>query len=244
LAGEDGADFTSPPVGFVAAKRDPAKVAFFTDNGISRCSPEVIAAVEGAAEHLTKFGCEVVEARPPAMDSAYELEMDLLGADRGESIDAYLAAVGSTQTHPLLQAGFLGRMRSRGVTVSEFAALWARWDEYRTNVAHFFRDYDAILCPVYTEPALKHGESVKPGNFEGFSYTMAWNVSGNPAATVRVDQVNGLPINVQVVAPRWREMQALRICQVLEMMDGWTIPPNVRFFQSVPVDTGPSWRMA
>lgn len=245
LSAEDGQDFTSPPVAFVPAKRDGAKVAFFIDNGITKCSPDVAAAVKGAAEHLSKFGHEVVEARPPGMDQAYELEMRLLGADGAEGIGAYLAAEGSTQTHPLLEEGFVRRMRKRRRSMHEFGALWAEWDEYRANITNFFREYDAVLCPVYPQTAFRHGESVQPGYFEGFSYTMAWNVSGNPAATVCVDYTNGLPINVQVVAAKWREMQALRCCQLLEMMGGHMPPMRFtpRTYQSVPVDTAPSWHM-
>lgn len=247
LWGEDGEDFTSPPVGLIPAKHNNARIAFFSDNGIAKCSPEVIAAVNESAEHLSQFGCEVVETCPPGLDQAYELEMALLGADGGEGIDAYLAAIGSTQTHPLLEAGFLSRMRPFRCDAAQLAKRCAQWDEYRAGIAKFFREYDAVLCPVYTQSALKHGESVKHGNFEGFSYTMAWNVSGNPAATLPVAYASGLPINVQVVAAKWREMQALQICRMLEILGGHVLPPialNPKLYQTVPVDAGPSWRMA
>ena len=228
MAGEDVLDFTSPPVEFVAAKPHRLRTAFFTDNGIAACSSEVVAAVNNCARHLSQTGHEVIEMRPPLLEQAYELEMALLGADGGEGINAYLECVGSTQIHPLLEDGFLSRIRKYKRSMPEFAALWTNWDTYRAAMAKFFTEYDAILCPVYTHPALKHGETVKAGNFEGFSYTMAWNVSGNPAATVRVAEVDGLPINVQVVTARWQDMLALEICQVLEkQFGGWQAPPNI-----------------
>ncbi len=81
-----------------------------------------------------------------------------------------------------------------------------------------------MISPVYTSPALKHGESDHDTHF-GFSYTMAWSVAGFPAATVRCGEWQGLPINVQVVAKPWREMTALRICQVIEdRWGGWKEP--------------------
>ena len=226
LFGADEEDFTAPPVPFIPAKRDEYRIAYFTDNGAAKCSPKVIEAITDCASVLAELDFEVVEALPPGMEEAYELEMRLLGADGGDAIDSYLKDVGSAKTHPLLDAGFLSRMRERKQTISEFAQLWAQWDKYRANVTNFFREYDALLCPVYTQPALKHGESVKPGNFEGFSYTMAWNVSGNPAATVRVADISGLPINVQVVTPKWQDMLALQICRILEnRRGGWQVPP-------------------
>ena len=92
----------------------------------------------------------------------------------------------------------------------------------------FFGQYDAVLCPVYTKPALKHGDSVKRGNFEGFSYTMAWNVAGFPAATVPCGHCEGLPVGVQVVARPWQELTALRVCRFIEKeFGGWRLPPPV-----------------
>lgn len=230
LAGEDGLDFTAPPV---PLDQPPSlhdlRLAFFTDNGFVRCTPETEAAVQAAAHHLADSGMIVEQVTPPGMADAYELELALLGADGSEGIDAYLQTIGSQQRHPLLEDGFLSRMRTRRATMSQFAALWARWDQYRSNLARFFKRYDAVLSPVYTQPALKHRESVKTGNFEGFSYTMAWNIAAAPAAVVRCAEADGLPINVQVITKPWRDTLALEICHELERkFGGWKPPRNSR----------------
>ena len=157
----------------------------------------------------------VEERTPPLMEQAFELELSLLGADGVDGIDAYLNAQGSTQIHPLL-AGFLDRLRPFRATASQLAARWAQWDEYRSALARFFQQFDAIVCPVYTQPALAHGDSLDPTNFEGFSYTMAWNVAGSPAATVRCAESAGLPINVQIATRPWNDVLALEICLLIE----------------------------
>jgi Asp-tRNA(Asn)/Glu-tRNA(Gln) amidotransferase A subunit family amidase len=155
------------------------------------------------------------------MADAYELELALLGADGADGIDSYLKEVGTTQVHPLLTA-FVDHMRPHRATGAELAWRWAQWDEYRKGIWRFFNRFDAVLSPVYTQPALKHGESMLESNFEGFSYTMAWNVAGAPAATVRCGENNGLPINVQVVGKPWRDMLTLELCRVIERaFGGW-----------------------
>ena len=225
LAAEDGQDFTSPPVPLLASP-DPStlRIAFFTHNGFASCTPDIRDAVMRCADFLARTGMRVEECRPPSIHKAFDLELGLLGADGVDGIDAYLRDAGSTQLHPLLTA-WLDRMRPLRATASELASRWAQWDHYRAEMAGFFNQYDAILCPVYTQPALKHGESVKPGNFEGFSYTMAWNVAGAPAATVRCSEAGGLPINVQVVAKPWRDLTALVLCQMIETeFGGWREP--------------------
>ncbi len=222
-AGEDEADFTSPPMPLLNSDDARKKrLAFFTYNGFARCSNEVQQAVRRCADFLSRNGMEVEEQCPPGVDRAYELEMALLGADGGNGTDDYLRDVGSTAVHPLLVNGFLNRMRPFRATAAELASRWAEWDEYRARMRRFFEQYDAILCPVYTQPALPHGESVRDGNFEGFSYTMAWNVAGAPAATVRCAEAHGLPINVQVVTKPWRDLLAIDICRTIESeFGGW-----------------------
>ncbi len=222
LAGEDDLDFTSPPVIPVPVDHSrKARLAFFTDNGFAPCSAEVQTAVRRCADFLRDTGAIVEELRPPGVEQAYELELAIAGADGGDGIDAYLQKMGSTQVHPLL-TGFLHRMRPYRATASELAGRWNQWDEYRLQIRRFFQNYDAILCPVYTQAALKHGESEHDGNFEGFSYTMAWNMAGVPAATVRCGEHGGLPINVQVVTRAWRDLLALEICRLIELQfGGW-----------------------
>jgi amidase len=225
LAHEDDADFTSPPVLLLEPPDfKNLRIAFFTHNGFAPCTPAVKAAVENCAHFFSSTGLPVEEATPPGLESAHELELALLGADGADGIDEYLQAASSHQTHPLLNH-FLDHMRPHRATVTQLAKRWRQWDEYRANLRKFFNRYDAVLCPVYTQPALKHGESMIEENFRGFSYTMAWNVAGAPAATVRCATHQGLPINVQIVTKPWHDLLALQLCHKIEdQFGGWKKP--------------------
>lgn len=232
LAGEDGEDFTAPPMplleneGLESKKLDGLRVAFFTSNGFAPCSSAVVNAVRECAGFLARAGLRVEDMTPPGVESAYELEFAIAGADGGQAIDEYLTAMGNTRVHPLL-TNFLDRMRPYRCSASELGARWAKWDSYREEMARFFNRYDAILCPVYTQTALRHGESARDENFHGFSYTMAWNVAGAPAATVRWGEATGLPLNVQVVTKPWRDLLALNICRLIEEKSGGWQPSTL-----------------
>ena len=227
LAAKDHEDYTSPPVPLLEPQPLAAlRIAFFTHNGFAPCAEPIKNAVTRCAEFLAGAGLRVEECRPPCIEQAFDIEMRLLGADGVDGIDAYLRDVGSTQLHPLL-AVWLDRLRPLRATASELAFLWTHWDNYRAEMARFFEHYDAILCPVYTQPALRHGESIQSANFEGFSYTMAWNVAGAPAATVRCSEDAGLPVNIQIVAKPWRDLTALAVCQLLETEFGGWRPQTV-----------------
>jgi amidase len=225
LAQEDDADFSAPPVALLdAPDLKTLRIAFFTDNGFAPCRPAVVNAVEQCARFFADQGLVVEPSRPPGVEDAYELELALLGADGAEGIDDYLKTVGSDQTHPLLN-GFLDHMRPHRATVPQFAKRWQQWNAYRAHLRMFFRRYDAILCPVYTQTALPHGGSLTEENFRGFSYTMAWNVAGAPAATVRCATQEGLPVNVQVVTKPWSDLLALALCRrIEEQFGGWKKP--------------------
>jgi amidase len=167
----------------------------------------------------------VEETRPACLDRAYDLEMMLLGADGGDSLRAYLAALGSTRVHPLL-TGWLDKLERYRTDVAGFEGYWAKLDEYRAKMFRFMRHHDAIVCPAYTQPALPHGESIRNENFLGFSHTMAYNVAGWPAAVVRCgESAAGLPIAVQVAAAPWREDVVLAVAAALEQaFGGWKAP--------------------
>jgi len=125
IPGEDGYDFTSPPVPVQSPPPSrPVHVAFFTYNGIARCTPNIENAIRRCADLLAQHGMTVEEHTPPAIDQAYELEMALLGADGCEGIDEYLHDAGSTQIHPLL-AGFLDHRPPFRATASQLARRWA-----------------------------------------------------------------------------------------------------------------------
>jgi amidase len=229
LVGGDGCDPTVIDMPF----RDPAevrleslRVAFHTGNGFTAAGSEIVRVVESAAKELVAGAAVVEEARPACLAEAYEIEMRLIGPDGGDGLRDFLRIVGSACLHPLL-TGWLDKLECYRTDVSGFARYWAALDGYRAEMTAFFRNYDAILCPVYAQPALPHGTSIDDENFRGFSYTMAYNAAGWPAAVVRCGETDGgLPVSVQVIAHPFREDIALAIAQRLEeAFGGWRPPP-------------------
>lgn len=217
LVGPDG-PFADP----ARVLLDNLRIAFYTGNGFAAPDAEVSRVVQMAARSLTSEVLSVEENRPGCLANAYDLEMKLLGADGGDSLWRYLADLGSTQVHPLLRS-WLEKLEPYRVDLAGFQRYWAEWDAYRAEMSAFFRSYDVILCPVYTQPALLHGASTLDENFRGFSHTMAYNVTGWPAAVVRCgESAAGLPIGVQIVAHPLREDIALAVAMRLEeMFGGW-----------------------
>lgn len=224
LAGSDGEDPTAVDLGFTpldSRRLSELRVAFFTDDAV----PEVAAVVRSAAQALSGTVRSIEESRPGCFGETYDLEMKLLGADGGDALRSYLHDLGSTRLHPLLSA-WLKKLEAYRTDLAGFQAYWNEWTDYRLRMCEFFRPYDVLLCPAYPQPALPHGASTLDANFRGFRATMAFNLSGLPAAVVRCGASgDGLPIAVQVASRAWREDVALAVSARLEeIFGGWQAP--------------------
>jgi amidase len=228
LAGFDGRDpaaIDAPVADFSPTDLRELRMAFYVDNGIALADADVSRVLYAAAGSLASEVMRVEEDQPGCLEQAYDLEMKLLGADGGVSLWRYLAQLGSTSVHPLLKS-WLEKLEYYRVDLEGFQNYWAQLDRYRVEMVGFLRNYDVILCPVYTQAALPHGTYALEENFRGFSHTMAYNLSGWPAAVVRCGETaSGLPIGVQVVARPWREDVALAVASRLEQIfGGWQAP--------------------
>jgi amidase len=228
LVGGDGCDPTVIDMPFcdpAEVQLEDLRVAFYTNNGLAPAGPEVSHVVEVVAKQLAGDAAVVEEAWPACLAEAYDIEMQLIGPDGGDGLRDLLRSTGSTHLHPLLTS-WLDKLERYRTDLAGFARYWAGLDRFRAEMTAFFRNYDAILCPVYVKPALPHGASVEDSNFYGFSHTMAYNVAGWPAAVVRCGEADvALPVCVQVAAHPFREDVALAIAQYLEeTFGGWSKP--------------------
>jgi amidase len=224
IAGPDGRDpFVAPaPLG------DPQDVVlkglrgtFHVDNGIQTAMPGIAEAVQLAAKTLSEVGVLVEETRPPGIEESLELYTGLFGWDGGVWIRLILERAGTALDQTWLQNARAGTSATPG----DITRLIDRWDRFRMRMLAFMRNYDVMIAPVNAYQAIPHGTQGE--RFAGFSYTMTYNLTGWPAAVVRVGTArDGLPIGVQIISKPWKEEVALAIAQHLERtLGGWQQPP-------------------
>ena len=99
--------------------------------------------------------------------------------------------------------------------------LFHRWDAFRSGLLAFMAEYDLVLSPVASGPALPYGAKARLEN--QFSFTLPYSLGGNPCAVVRAGtSPEGLPIGVQVVARNWCDDVALSAARCIEKaLGGW-----------------------
>jgi fatty acid amide hydrolase len=242
------------------------RVAMYSDDGYFPAAPAMRRAVSEAAAALRELGATVEAFRPPDMEEAVRLSSAHIYADgldfarpwlRGEPVDRRTRSIQRTFRVPsvlrlplawaLEHAGQRRAARiyrdvpRRRLSLGAFWRLIEEEDAYRTRFlgALDAGRFDAIICPPFALPAVRHG-----GYMAGpaLSYAMLYNLLGMPAGVVAATRVRpgeegvrpssqdvveraahdaeadstGLPIGVQVVARHWREDVLLAVMATLE----------------------------
>jgi len=229
ISGPDGLDPDVVPIEI----GDPSKVtlrglraAVYTDNGLMTPASEIMDAVISSANHLARLGVIVEEILPSGIDQTLDIWLDLTLGDGGERIRTLLKMAGTTELHPWTQQ-LLDISCANVKSASENATMMSKWYSFRKEMMQFMDNYDLIISPVCAFPALPHGATYDEEMLPAFSYTMTFNLTGWPAAVVRVGSSSeGLPIGVQIVARPFRDDLVLATLLELEKaFGGWQKPP-------------------
>jgi len=218
-----------PGISYAQALAEPlpagCRFAFSPDLGYAVVQSDVAAAAEEAAGVFEKLGhrLERVRGGPPRLGQ----EWGLLGAfELAAELHRYL---------PDREDEF-GRTFIQGVNAGfqMTPQLWGRMAEQREQVnrwcAEIFGEYDFLLTPTvpYDPPPAK---GPFPSETEGrrqhasgvASFTIPFNLSWHPAATVRVGlSRRGLPMGLQIVGPRHRDDLVLRAALAFQRERPWS----------------------
>jgi amidase len=223
VAGPDGRDGDVPPVPLGApaprAVRD-LRLAVAPAPAGAAVARAIRAPVERVAAGAADAGASVVE-RLPELDWAAH---DGLFADLSGAITGVFDPAASLREEQRTLGWYLAALERRD-------AVAAAWDA-------FFRDVDALVLPPAPVTAFTHREPGAPVEVDGAAVGY-WelprlltpaNLAGLPALVVPggLDEA-GLPVGVQLVGPRWSEMDLLDVARALEaagILPGFRRPPT------------------
>ncbi|WP_125777113.1 amidase [Antribacter gilvus] len=193
MAGPDGLDSDVPPVALPARrKRSPGslRLAWAPELPGAPVTDELRAEVERVAGEAAAAGA-VVHQRLPGLDwSGQRVFGELMSLTE-------VYAPGAEQT-----------------TLDWYFHALERRDRWVSAWERFFDDYDALILPPAASVAFLHGAT---GTDEQGRSCVFANLAGLPALTLPAGMSAGrLPIGVQIVGPRWSEIQLLEVAACLE----------------------------
>jgi amidase len=242
IAGPDGRDLDVPPIPLESTPARPLRELHFAwtdDFGGVPVTMETRTALEKLAGALAGLGCRVERANPPGFDFklAGQTYGIIMGTIAGMSLPLPLRALGRlagpiiSPHEPIYHAIIQGTRRD----MRRYFEALTRRNALIEALERFLARWDAWLCPVSCTPAFTHCTSglmwpaqtievdgVKiPYWKASISYTTPFNLTGNPVVVLPVAKSKeGLPIGVQVVGRRWRDMDLLGVAEQLAEVTG------------------------
>jgi Asp-tRNA(Asn)/Glu-tRNA(Gln) amidotransferase A subunit family amidase len=208
------------------------RVAVFEDDGLVPVDQACRNAARLAADALREQGHDVVEERAPVqaeVRSAFEavalaeiaaMLLPFIGDRMGELSPQIAKLLERTSEPDSSLAHYLGRM----VEVTELQHVVYEWLERHPIAISPVAALPAF--PVGTETLTVDGQEYDEIDF--FSLSTFVNAMALPAAAVPVTRSSdGLPVAVQVIGRRGREMQVLAVARQLEAAFGGWLDPDV-----------------
>ncbi len=204
------------------------RIAWSPDLGYARVQSDVARVAADAAAVFDQSGLTVesleeqVPAGPPMLTAAWGTLGNFLIAGQ---IHEALRSQRQDMTHSFAEA----LERSWEMTPETFGAAARERAQLNLWCSEVFNRFDLLLTPTvpYDPPPARgpfpthtEGREQVPAGVAAF--TIPFNMSGHPAATVRAGLSDaGLPVGLQIVGPRHRDDLVLRAARLFERTRPW-----------------------
>ena len=231
LSGFDASDASAPPLSVdwqaeAATRSEPSRelrIAWSPRLGCNfAIDDDVLAELEARVNGLRAAGWSVVNADPDWSEAVRDYPLNALQhaglhalygeplKTRRDDIDPNLAAQ--------MDAGAVS-------TPAELARALRLREPIVASLARFFEQHDVLLCPTTPVTAWPLGQigppviGGRPAGPRGHAaFTPLFNLCGVPACSVPAGQVRGLPVGLQIVAPRFEDARVLQMAALIERL--------------------------
>jgi Asp-tRNA(Asn)/Glu-tRNA(Gln) amidotransferase A subunit family amidase len=217
-----------PGISYLESVRKPLsdalRIGYSPDLGNAVVQSDIASAVEEASREFGKMGHRVerMEGGPPLIGSDWNLISSFENASR-------LYSLLHEHEEDFTKAFLDGVKRAWDMTPERWGEAAQKRNLVNDWCAEIFNSFDLIITPtVPIDPVPAKGPF--PEETEGRQqvpagvavFTVPFNQSGHPAATVRIGLSNaGLPMGMQIVGRRYREDLVLQAARAFENERPW-----------------------
>ncbi len=193
-----------------------------------------IAGVEATARLLQELGHTVTQAFPEFDYPTFELAtLRLWAASMSASIADFSQSVGQPPQEELLEATTWAMYQyGLQMTAHDLLSALSTMNRVTRRVGKFFQSYDVLLTPTTpTPPALLGVYDANNPNLDAAgamrqllsfaAFTAPFNMTGQPALSLPLQEHEGLPIGVQLVGRFGAEATLFRLAGQLEEANPW-----------------------
>lgn len=233
MAGRDHRDnrWIDTPLEGPAPAR-PIKVALVRKAPGAKPDEATAGVIVEAGRRLASAGYTVEEVDPPDLELAYELWHRIGVPDVFGALEEKANQYGD---HGIKRSMELWQKLRPAGTLADFRQALTDRDGLMYAWSVFFERWPIIVMPMCAGPALPHGldttdESSLQSLFDmAGRYLFPAPVLGLPGLSVPLGSTKGLPLGVQIIAPRYREDLCLDAGEVIEAHEGRRIPINPKW---------------
>lgn len=202
------------------------KIASFSKLLGLSADQETCNALSTTLKKLTGIGYEIEEVLPIQFEQCLEPFVLLAGQAALIQEDQLCSQSGSPRNLSL-ESTIVKRLRTRiatelpPLTVEMLLMLQAKVLSLRREIAEWFTNFDAIVCPISANHAVKYDSPLSVDGTDvdstfAYHFVRVANVLGLPAISFPVTTSQaGLPIGLQIIGPRFSEWRLIDILKHL-----------------------------
>ena len=209
--GEAGACFGVP----LARDLQGLRVAWSPHLGQFEVDAEVLTVLERALPAFSALGCQLAAASPDLRDAD-----EVFRVLRAWQFAARFGPDFERQRAQLKDTVVWNIEQGLALTLNEVTQAEIKRSQLIARVAAFFEHYDFLVCPATQVPPFPiEQEWVQSINGRELATYLDWmgvcyaiTVTGCPAISVPAGfTASGLPVGLQIVAPRWQDLAVLQM---------------------------------
>jgi len=216
------------------------RIGCMLDDPFCAVDPEVKEVLQQAVDALRGAGVQVVEGWPEgvSLPASFDLYLFMAGGLQGNAVSPEQRA----QFNELVRQGNTQDPYILGVTASHYEYTLKDQQRLiqRARWQHYFRSFDAFLCPVHFIPAFPHDHRLprntrslvtSDGSTRAYNENMKWvspaTLAGLPATAAPVGFTRrGLPVGIQIIGPYYEDGTPIDVARGLtELVGGFARPP-------------------
>ncbi|MEH1962896.1 MAG: amidase [Nostoc sp.] len=201
------------------------RIAYSPNFGYADVEPEVAALVKAAVDIFAKLDA-VVEEVDPGFANPRSIFQTLWQAGAAKLLRGF-----SPEQQAVIEEGLLLIAKEGDrITLAEYLSAQDAREALGRQMQRFHENYDLLITPTLPTVAFPVGQNRPQSSIENpqrdwAPFTYPFNLTQQPAASVPCGfTTNGLPVGMQIVAAKYRDLLVLQAAKAYESVSPFIMP--------------------